>query len=254
MKKQPFTFQLLFISCISFLILTTIGMIFFPGGTILDHNTKGYSFFNNFFSELGRWRTHNGETKWISFYTFELALLFHAFTMFVFNLEFLKFIRSKELSISAHYVALVCGSLFPFLLAGIALTPCDLYLPNHMLCVRIGFGLLLPLSFAYTVLIRQHHLMPDKYGNVMMTIVVAIALYLLMIFFGPSPRKVGYVQQTSQKIIVYSMVFSLLYLSAGAKKYLHTPTDEEIKADHLADELNTNQSLSSAKSKSESNV
>jgi hypothetical protein len=72
----------------------------------------------------------------------------------------------------------------------------------------------------------------------MMTIVVAIGLYLLMIFFGPDPKKVGYIQQTSQKIIVYAMVFSLLYLSIGTKKYLHVPTDEEIKEANLLNEIN----------------
>ncbi|MFN8237750.1 MAG: hypothetical protein U0T77_06230 [Chitinophagales bacterium] len=220
MKKTPSAFQLLYISCILFLGLTTLGMFTFPGGTILDHYTKGYSFFNNFFSELGRWRTHLGETKWVSFFSFTFALLIHAVSMFVFNLHFLKHTKSIELNKTAHYTALICGSAFPFLLAGIALTPCDLYLPKHMFCVRVGFGLLLPLSLAYTVLIRQHHLLPNKFGNVMLTIVVAIALYLVMIFFGPNPREVGYVQQTSQKIIVYSMIFSLLYLAHGCKKYL----------------------------------
>jgi len=220
MKKSPFAYHLLFFSCLLFLFLTTLGMFTFPGGTILDHHTKGYSFFNNFFSELGRWRTHLGGTKWVSFFSLTFALLFHAAAMFVFNLHFLKHTNSIQLNKNAYYVALVCGSLFPFFLAGIALTPCDLYLPTHMLCVRIGFGLLLPLSLAYTVLIRQHHLLPNKYGNVMLTIVVAIALYLVMIFAGPSPRQVPFVQQTAQKIIVYSMIFSLLYLSGGCKKYL----------------------------------
>lgn len=238
MKNKPVEFQLLYISCIVFLISTTIGMLYFPGGTMLDHNTKGYSFFNNFFSDLGRRYTYSGDSKWISFFSFEIALLFQSFAMFVFNLAFLKYTRSKELNPSAYYVALICGSIFPFLLAGIALTPCDLYLPNHMLCVRVGFGLLLPLSLAYTILIRQHHLMPNKYGNVMLSIVIAIALYLVMIFFGPDPKKVGYIQQTSQKIIVYSMVFSLLYLSIGTKKYLHKPTNEEIEEANVAREIN----------------
>lgn len=200
-------------------------MLTFPGGTILDHYTKGYSFFNNFFSELGRWRTHLGGPKWVSFFALTIALLFHAAAMFVFNLHFLKQTKSIEINKTAYFIALVTGSLFPFFLAGIALTPCDLYLPAHMLCVRIGFGLLLPLSLAYTILIRQHHLLPNKYGNVMLTIVVAIALYLVMIFFGPSPRQVPFVQQTSQKIIVYAMIFSLLYLASGCKRYLK----EEVK-------------------------
>jgi hypothetical protein len=220
MTKPISPYHCLLGSCIAFLLLLTIAMVFYPGGTILDHHTKGYGFFANFISELGRWRSHTGETKWISFFCFEIALLVQATVMFLFNRYFLSHTQSRQLSPVAYFTALICGSAFPFLLAGIALTPCDLYLPYHMFCVRIGFTLLLPLSIAYTVLIRKHHLLPNKYGNVMLTIVIAIGFYLLMIFFGPSPRKVAYIQQTAQKIIVYSMIFSLLYLSVGCIKYL----------------------------------
>lgn len=197
-------------------------MLFFPGGTILDHHTKGYSFFNNFFSELGRWRTHLGESKWISFICFEIALVFHAIAMFVFNLHFLKHTKSAELNKTAYYIALISGSVFPFLLAGIAFTPCDLYLPLHMDFVYAGFGMLVPLSLTYTILIRKHHLLPNKYGNVMLIIVIAIASYILFMKFGPNPRQVPYVQQTAQKIIVYSMIFCLLYLTSGCLKYLNS--------------------------------
>ncbi len=224
MNKTSFAYQLLFISCISFLLFTAIGMLYYPGGTINDHYTKGYSFFNNFFSELGRWRTHLGGTNWVSFFCFEIALLFHSIAMFIFNLKFLKETDSKKLDYFVYYIALVCGCLFPFLLAGIALTPCDLYLPKHMLCVRIGFGLLLPLSISYTVLIRKHDILPNKYGNIMLIIAIAIGLYLLFIFFGPRPQEVPYVQQTAQKIIVYSMVFCLLYLAYGCMHFLKKET------------------------------
>ena len=44
MKKPAFAFNLLTYSCLIFLISTGIAMFYFPGGTILDHNTKGYSF------------------------------------------------------------------------------------------------------------------------------------------------------------------------------------------------------------------
>lgn len=211
-------------------------MIYFPGGTILDHYTKGYSFFNNFFSELGRWRTHLGETKWISFYCFELALIFHSVAMLVFNLYFLKCTNSKELNSTAYYTALVSGSLFPFLLTGIALTPCDLLLPQHMDFVYAGFGSLVPLSLSYTILIRKHDLLPNKYGNVMLLIVIAISVYILIMKLGPNPHEVPYVQQTAQKIIVYSMIFCLLYLAQGCIKYLSSAPQME-NAD-LANELN----------------
>ncbi len=220
MKKPISPYYLLLGSCISFLVLLTIGMLFFPGGTILDHSTKGYGFFSNFISELGRTKSFSGKTQWVSFFCFDTALITHAIAMFAFNIYFLQHTNSKQISKPAYYTALVCGSLFPIMLTGIALTPCDLYLPYHMKFVRIGFGLLLPLSFAYTILIRKHHLLPNKYGNVMLSIVIAIGFYLVMIFFGPNPHKVGYIQQTAQKIIVYSMIFSLLYLSTGCIKHL----------------------------------
>lgn len=220
MQKIPFSFRLLYVSCIVFITFTAIGMIYFPGGTILNHYTKGYSFFNNFFSELGRWRTHLGGTKWISFFCFEIALLFHSASMFIFNLDILKRTQSKELDEKIYYVALISGSLFPFLLAGIALTPCDLFLPLHMKFVYAAFGTLIPLSFSYTMLIRKHHTLPNKYGNALMIIVVSIAIYILIMKFGPNPKEVAYVQQTAQKIIVYAMIFCLLYLAKGCIQYL----------------------------------
>ncbi len=201
-------------------------MLYFPGGTILDHNTKGYSFFNNFFSELGRWRAISGETKWISFYTFTISVVMQAIAMFIFNLYFLRKIKSIHLHRGAHYTALASGFVFPFLLAGIGLTPCDVFLPQHMFCVKAGFSLLLPMSISYTLLIRKHHILPNRYGNVMLSIVFGIGIYLVMLFSGPDPHKIPYVQQTAQKIIVYSMVFSLLYLSSGALRFLQEPIKE----------------------------
>lgn len=220
MKRPHSPYYILFGSCIAFLVLLSIGMLFYPGGTLTDHDTVGYGFFANFISELGRWRSFTGETQWVSFGCFEIALLGQSAAMFFFNGYFLSHTESKQLSPAAHYSALVFGSLFPFMLAGIALTPCDLYLPQHMFFVRVGFGTLLPLSIAYTVLIRKHHMLPNRYGSVMLSIVVAIGLYLLMIFFGPNPRQVPYVQQTAQKLIVIAMIGSLLYLSTGCIQHL----------------------------------
>nr|MDO8119047.1 hypothetical protein [Candidatus Sigynarchaeota archaeon] len=45
---------------IQFLILSSISMLTYPGGTKYDPTTIGYLFWNNMFSDLGRIVAHNG--------------------------------------------------------------------------------------------------------------------------------------------------------------------------------------------------
>lgn len=204
-------------------------MFIYPGGTFVHTEYMQYKFFENFFSDLGRTQTPNGSMNLFSLICFDTALIAQAVSLAVFNIQFLKEVKAKELHNGFYYVALVCGILFPVFLYGIAITPCNLFLKAHMFCVRWGFGILVPLSLAYTILVRKHHLLPNRYGYVMQTIVVACFLYFLLILFGPSSRENLYIQPVAQKVIVYSMVFSLIYLTTGCLKYLHVPTKEEIK-------------------------
>ena len=44
-----------------FVILNFISMVIYPGGTIIEPETKGYSFFYNFLSNLGESTAKNGE-------------------------------------------------------------------------------------------------------------------------------------------------------------------------------------------------
>ena len=219
MKHAPFPFRLLYVSCIIFITLTTIGMLYYPGGTLTNHYARGYDFFNNFFSDLGRTKTLIGESKWISFFCFEFALILHSTAILIFNLNFLRNTNSKQLNKVAYYTAFVCGILFPIFLTGIALTPCDLYLPQHLDFVFAAFGTLVPLSFSYFILIRKHDILPNRYGNVLLFIVIAIVVYIGLMKFGPNPKETPYVQQTAQKAIVYTMIFSLLYLAKGCIDY-----------------------------------
>ena len=41
------------ISIIQYFVLIHTAMLFYPGGTRLDPNIQGYSFFSNFISDLG---------------------------------------------------------------------------------------------------------------------------------------------------------------------------------------------------------
>ena len=52
-----------------FVILNFISMVIYPGGTIIEPETKGYSFFYNFLSNLGESTAKNGEDNICLLYT-----------------------------------------------------------------------------------------------------------------------------------------------------------------------------------------
>ena len=61
-------------ACVQFVVFTTIAMLLYPGGSGVDRSSRGYSFFNNFFSELGLTVTRNGTPNTPSMVLFITAL------------------------------------------------------------------------------------------------------------------------------------------------------------------------------------
>ena len=61
-------------SMVIFIILNISAMLLYTGGNINDYNQEGYSFFRNFFSDLGRRYTLNGESNIISCLLFNASL------------------------------------------------------------------------------------------------------------------------------------------------------------------------------------
>ena len=47
-----------------------------------------------------------------------------------------------------------------------------------------------------------------------------LSIYLYILILGPKSNENPYLQTVAQKVIVYSLVFSLMYLAIGAKKYI----------------------------------
>ena len=184
-KNTFFEFRLLTFSCFLFIVSTGIAMCFPRYILILNHNTKGYSFLIIFFSRIRQMENRKGESNWISFFGFELALIFQSVVMFIFNRKLLIITNSKQLNPFVYYTCAYNRKFISVISNWYCTYACDLYLPFHMDFVYAAFGTLVPLSLAYTLLIRQHHLLPNKYGNTMMVIVFAITIYLFIMLYGP---------------------------------------------------------------------
>ena len=68
----------IFIFCLfgigQFFLLTFVGMWLYPGGTLHDAGTTGYSFFRNYFSDLGRYTALNGMENTFSALLYQCTL------------------------------------------------------------------------------------------------------------------------------------------------------------------------------------
>ena len=73
-----------YIGIFLFVIFNFISMIIYPGGTIIEPESKGYSFFYNFLSNLGEWKAKNGEDNTASAYLFNSSMLILTLSYFLF--------------------------------------------------------------------------------------------------------------------------------------------------------------------------
>jgi hypothetical protein len=205
--------------CIQFVVLTLIAMVFYPGGTHRDPTTKGYSFFRNFFSDLGLTETISGDPKLVSFILFTVAMVFAGATLAVFFSTFPSFFSSspwgKWLSVLGSIAGVVSGLAF----IGVAL-PANLYLKPHTLFVQVAF-----LAFFIAVLIYIPALFlkrdyPRSYACTFVGFAILLGVYLWLLFEGPAASTSNglIIQATGQKIIVYAAIISMFIQSYGAWK------------------------------------
>ncbi len=213
------------VSMLLFMVLTVWAMIVYPGGTKSDPQTLGYSFWNNFFSDLGRYRTFLGGAKEMSLLLFSAALLMvgSAFSIF-FSLLPAHFTEkpAQWSSIAGSLAGVISGVSYIV----VALTPWDLYLHVHIVAVKTAFTSFTAAVFFYIIAIFADRHYPTLYGYVYAVFAVAQVLYLVLLFFGPTIDSAEgvLIQATGQKIIVYVSMMCMMVQVYGLKRYIRTAT------------------------------
>jgi hypothetical protein len=218
--KKANPFSILFWANLSFLILTFVAMIVYRGGSYHIHEAVGYNFFRNFFSDLGRVHTFVNTSNLRSQVLFCFAILLLSGGLSFFIRPFLLRLRESKSFPIAYYTALISAYFFSIFLLGVAATPYDLFFPQHLLAVRIAFILLVPLCLSISFLVYHHEELPNRYFMLLLFDVVMLCVYIFILFKGPRISDSPTFQPVSQKIIVYMLSLGMLYLSAGAQKYL----------------------------------
>ena len=197
-----------------FIFGVVIAMVFYPGGNIHNPEQIGYSFTNNFLSDLGGIKARSGDSNIISFLFFNASML-------VFALGGVGFLFVPRLfkTDKVNYILALIGSSFfffgAFFFAGVGLTPHDLYLEEHIFFAINGFRLLVPAAiFYFIVLLRS----PVKNSYSLLTFIFLISTFSYVVFqlIGESPLlspEAMSRQATMQKLITLVHLISIFSLS-----------------------------------------
>ena len=198
-----------YIGILLFVILNFISMAVYPGGTIIESDTKGYSFFYNFLSNLGEWTAKNGEDNTVSAYLFNSSMLILALSYFLFYVTFLriqlKFNRNKILNFLSFSTILI--SLISFVLVAVFSADNSTF-DIHVFFVKVAFRFLLIHCFIQLFIVYK-----SKLSKIMLVssslFCIILLLFIIVMEYGPNPfldNQSLFIQVFSQKMIVISIL------------------------------------------------
>jgi len=210
------------VGCVQFVVLTAVAMLVYPGGTITDPTTRGYSFFANFFSELGLTRTHLGVPNTISFILFFAALNLVGVGLALFFIAFRPFFVGSRAGKVLSAIGMLFGVISGICFAGVAWTPANLQPTLHGQFVMWAFQAFPVAVILYAIAILLHKSYPKRFAVVFLAFAVLLVLYVVLLTRGPwfTASDGVRVQAMGQKAIVYASIVSILIQSLGARKQL----------------------------------
>jgi hypothetical protein len=217
-RKHIFT--LVIICSILFVLLTLVAMWFYPGGTYTDPKTTGYSFFHNFFSELGFVRSHAGQPKTLSAVLFAFAAMIGGGGLVLFFVAFPQFFVQTQSGTLLSILGSVFGVLSGICFIGVAFSPADLYLRIHRDFVLWAFRTSPIAAFIYAIAIFRDQLYPTRFAVVFLVFSALLFLYVLLLELGPGihTSEGVTIQATGQKIIVYASILSIMFEAYYARR------------------------------------
>ncbi|MFX1516936.1 MAG: hypothetical protein ACFFC6_11535 [Promethearchaeota archaeon] len=217
---RKIAFILTMIGVTQYILLCSIAMILYPGGTELNPTASGYSFFLNQMSDLGRIQSPSGESNVFSMTLFAIAVISVNLVLIPFYLAMTYFFNEKRIERLFCYLASLCESISALFGIGIVLFPTDQY-PTPHLTVTILFSIFFVIALCLvTIPIFSNNSYPNRYGVGILAYAIILASYTLIVLVGIniSTEQGFMILASGQKIIIYSGFFCIFILAFGAFK------------------------------------
>ena len=95
---------------IFFIIFHILAVLSYPGGTIHNNSTSGYSFITNFLSDLGRFISWNGNHNFYSNLFFNTSMMITGFVFSIFFIHIIYIFNIKNVLINwISIIGTICG-------------------------------------------------------------------------------------------------------------------------------------------------
>jgi len=218
--QRKISYILSILGCLQFVVLTSIAMLFYKGGTYIDPSPLGYIFWQNYFSDLGRTVAHSGIPNTTSFVLFTIALSLWGITQIPFYISFPTLFKNypklRKIWISGSILGIISGISY----VGIAFTPSDITGSLHELFVVIGFSFVFFSIILYSYVIFKNDNYPNFYAIILTISAFILSVYFLFLFFTPnSQTSVGLlIYVVGQKFMIYTLLICNIIQGYGALK------------------------------------
>ncbi|MFX1395319.1 MAG: hypothetical protein ACFFAH_17405 [Promethearchaeota archaeon] len=210
---REFSFLLMIICIIQFLILTTIAMFFYPGGNMLNPNAQGYSFFENFISDLGRTKSISGKPNITSLILYTIAGVSFSISLILFVLALRHHFKDNIKTIVIANFIMILGIISAIFMMVGYLTPWDIFGSTHVLCGLIftSMGVITLLLYAIAILYNEQY--SNRMAIVLLFVFSFVIINLFIITFlkyNATTIESLIFQVSLQKFTLYSFLISLL--------------------------------------------
>lgn len=206
------------LAAILFILLQIVGMQVYPGGTMYDVSTIGYSFSKNFFSDMGAYVARNGEPNYLSMIIFSLSLTIVGITFSLYYL-FLPRVLGND---RTNYLLASTGTLFAIggsiCMIGTGFTPSDIVFAPHVFFANNIFHCFLVTALLYTIVIFRSDSLKKRYAMGYAMFFISIFIYVGILQYGPSANSgesAMIFQVLSQKMIVIVFCCSVIHQTFG---------------------------------------
>ncbi len=214
--------------CALFVVLTTLAMFAYPGGTFPNPGTHGYQFFINYFSDLGQTRTQSGASNYPSMLLFATAVTLVGLALVAFFRAFSTFFKMKATVPSAlrlNKIATRFGTASAVCFIGLAAVPENLFAAGHFLFVQGAFDFLLVAIILEIVALRRTPGISSWLTIINGTFVALLFGYILLMMFGPSSKTLigDQINAVGQKLVVYVAIATIFAQALIVRAHLPRP-------------------------------